>query len=113
MAYREETPLASAERSGAGVSSTQTGFGDHTKFALLLNVTEAESTSYITIWLEDSTDGTNWFVVDVLQVQGVSKESLRIDASTADSLQVRWNVSEGAATFSVALAATSLAPLEV
>ena len=113
MAYREETPLTSSSKSGSGVSANQTGFGDHTKFSVLVNVTDAEPTTYVTVWLEDSTDGTNFFVVDALQVQGEGKHALRVDSGTADTLRIRFNVSEGSATFSVALAATSLAPLEV
>lgn len=94
MAYTETTPLAEEPRLGTGVSATVLNFGDLRQFVLLVR-TENFASGNVSVTLEDSVDGVNWFFVDAISISAAGQKNvaLRSNKPTASDVRLRWSVS--------------------
>lgn len=97
---------ASAARTASGNSGAVLGFGDMVSLRAQLDITAfAGTTPTLDVVLEDTIDGTNWYVVGTFaQKVATGREVINITIPFTDRLRARWTVGGTAGpsfTFSV------------
>ena len=100
-----ETLVSSAARTTAGDSGAWTGFGPIDTIRAQLNVTAISGTTpNLTVFIEDTLDGTNWNVIGTFAAKtATGLEVINITAPFAETIRVRWAITgtTPSATFSV------------
>lgn len=85
---------ASVARTASGDSGAVPGFGDKVSLRAQLDVTaSAGVTPTLDVVLEDTIDGTNWYVVGTFaQKTATGREVINITTPFTDRLRARWTV---------------------
>lgn len=109
MGYYEDTLVASGARTASSQTSTASGFGKATNLRAQLDVTVVSGTSpNLTVFVEDSLDGTNWNPVGTFAAKtATGREVINITTPFANRIRVRWAITgtNPSFTFSVIVCA--------
>lgn len=100
-----ETLVASGARTVAGDSGAWYGYGPIANIRAQLDVTAVAGTSpSLTVFVEDTLDGTNWNTIGTFAARtAVGREVINITTPFAEIIRVRWAITgtTPSATFSV------------
>ena len=102
-----DTLVPSAARTAAGDSGAWYGFGPIETIRTELNVTAATGTSpNLTVFIEDSLDGTNWNVIGTFAAKtAAGREVLNITTPFAEMVRVRWAITGTTPSFQFSVVA--------
>lgn len=102
-----EILVPSAARTTAGDSGAWHGFGPIETIRAELSVTAASGTSpNLTVFIEDSLDGTNWNVIGTFAAKtAAGREVLNITTPFAEQVRVRWAITGTTPSFTFSCAA--------
>lgn len=92
MAQGDFTVVSSAARTTAGSQTFDSGTS--TALRVQVNVSAASGTTpQLTVFVEDTLDGTNWNTVDTFPAVGVTGNTVRnITTVFTNSCRVRWTI---------------------
>lgn len=112
LSYLEETVVSSAARTASGNSGVLTGYGDASTLRALLAVTAVSGTTpSMTVLIEDTLDGTNWFTIGTFAAKtATGVEVINVTAPFAERLRVSWAITGTTPSFTFALTVASQTP---
>lgn len=110
--YSEDVLVASAARTTSSDSGIWDGFSDSSTLRALLNVTAASGTTpNLTVFIEDTLDGTNWFVIGTFAAKtAAGTEMLSITTPFCNRIRVRWVITGTTPSFTFSVTAASQTP---
>lgn len=103
--YSEDDLVPQGARTASGDSGVWDGFGRASTLLALLSVTAASGTSpNLTVFIEDTLDGINWFTVGTFAARtAVGTETINVTSPFADRIRARWAISGTTPSFTFSL----------
>lgn len=106
---RNQVLVASAARTTSSDSGVLTGYADRTWLRVALVVTAASGTGpSMTVTLEDTLDGTNWFTIGSFAAKtAAATEVINITQPFTDQIRVKWAITGTTPSFTFSVQAYS------
>lgn len=104
-----DTLVPSAARTASGDTGTLAGWGVANSARVQLDVTAVSGTvPALNVVIEDTLDGTNWYVVGTFAQKGAAgREVVNLSTPFTDQLRARWTVGGTTPSFTFSVVAYS------